>query len=654
MFIHNRFLLIALLVLAVKFNFAQTTSNYDQHEAFYPFFYPAYGDEVRAADGTPGPKYWQNRADYSIQASLNDSMQSLTGSVLITYTNNSPQSLPFVWLQLDQNIYSLQSRGAAATAIGGGRWANRGRFDGGYMIKSVSVIQDGKTQDANYNISDTRMQVKLASAIKPQGGTIQFKITYSFLIPEYGTDRMGRLNTKNGWIYEIAQWYPRMCVYDNVYGWNTIPYLGQGEFYLEYGNIEYSVEAPASHIVVGSGELQNPKEVLTAEELKRWEAAKQSDKTVFIRSAAEINDPASRPANKSRLTWKFKCTNTRDVAWASSKSFIWDAARINLPSGKKAIAASVYPVESAGDSAWKRSTEFVKGAIEFYSNYLFEFSYPSATNVAGIVGGMEYPGIVFCGARAKWAGLWGVTSHEFGHNWFPMIVGSNERKYPWMDEGFNTFINTMADKSFNHGEFASKRPVNRQGLANIFYNDSAEAILTVPDVTNPRNQGNVAYFKPGLGLTLLRENILGEGRFDSAFSYYVHQWAFKHPTPYDFFHCMENYAGETLDWYWRGWFMNNWKIDQAVQNVSYVQNDPGEGSIITIANLEKLPMPVTVEVTEADGKTGRIKFPVEIWQRGGVWKFRYNSTGAVSKVVIDPDKLYPDTNPRNNVWHSDN
>jgi hypothetical protein len=654
MVVYNRFLLVALLVLAAKFNFAQTTSNYDQHEAFYPFFYPAYGDEVRAADGTPGPKYWQNRADYSIQASLNDSIQSLTGSVLITYTNNSPQSLPFVWLQLDQNIYSLQSRGVAATAIGGGRWANRGQFDGGYSIKSVSVIQDGKTQDANYNISDARMQVKLASAIKPQGGTIQFKITYSFLIPEYGTDRMGRLNTKNGWIYEIAQWYPRMCVYDNVYGWNTIPYLGQGEFYLEYGNIDYSIEAPASHIVVGSGELLNPKEVLTAEQLKRWEAAKQSDKTVTIRSEAEIADPSSRPANKSRLTWKFKCTNTRDVAWASSKSFIWDAARINLPSGKKAIAASVYPVESAGDSAWKRSTEFVKGAIEFYSNYLFEFSYPSATNVAGIVGGMEYPGIVFCGARAKWAGLWGVTSHEFGHNWFPMIVGSNERKYPWMDEGFNTFINTMADKSFNHGEFESKRPVNRQGLAKIFYNDSAEAILTVPDVTNPRNQGNVAYFKPGLGLTLLRENILGEGRFDSAFSYYVHQWAFKHPTPYDFFHCIENYAGETLDWYWRGWFMNNWKIDQAVQDVSYVQNDPKEGSIITIANLEKLPMPVTVEVTEADGKTGRIKLPVEIWQRGGVWKFRYNSTGMVSKVVIDPDKLYPDTNIRNNVWHSDN
>lgn len=633
---------------------AQTpASNFDQHEAFNPLFYPAYGDEVRAADGTPGPKYWQNRADYNIDASLDDSLNSITGTVTITYTNNSPQSLSFVWLQLDQNIYSLKSRGVAATLTSGGRWANRGQFDGGYDIKSVQVIENGKASAANFNISDARMQIKLDNSLKSQGGTIQFKIAYSFLIPEYGTDRLGRVQTKNGQIFEIAQWYPRMCVYDNVLGWNTLPYLGQGEFYLEYGDINYSINAPASHIVVGSGELLNPKEVLTADQQKRWEEAKGSDKTVVLRSADEIINPDSRP-KKDRLTWKFRCTNTRDVAWASSKAFIWDAARINLPSGKKAVAVSVYPVESAGDSAWKRSTEFVKGAIEFYSKYLYEFTYPVATNVAGIVGGMEYPGIVFCGRGASRGGLWGVTSHEFGHNWFPMIVGSNERKYPWMDEGFNTFINTMADKAFNNGEFLSKRPINRQGVARFYYNDSAEAIFTVPDVTQQRNLGNVAYGKPGLGLTLLRENIIGEGRFDSAFSYYVHQWAFKHPTPYDFFHCIENYAGETLDWYWRGWFINNWKIDFAVLDASpNDRNDATKGSIITIENLEKLPMPVTVEVTEANGKVGRVKLPVEIWHAGPVWKFRYASTSEVTKVVIDPDKQYPDNNKGNNTWHND-
>lgn len=623
--------------------------NYDQHEAFAPMFYPAYGDKVRAADGTPGPDYWQNRADYNIQATLDDALQNVQGVVTITYTNNSPQNLSFVWLQLDQNIYNQQSRAVATTAITGGRWANRNAFDGGYNIESVSVIVNGKEMPANYNISDARMQIKLADALKAGGGVIQFKIAFRFAIPEYGTDRMGRLNTKNGWINEIAQWYPRMCVYDNVNGWNTLPYLGQGEFYLEYGNIDYSITAPANQIIVGSGELLNPKDVLTAEQLKRWDAAKNSDKTVIIRSASEVTDPTTRPS-KDHLTWKFRCTNTRDVAWASSAAFVWDAARMNLPSGKKALAMSVYPAEVANDSAWNRSTEYVKGAIEFYSKYLYEFSYPVATNVAGIVGGMEYPGIVFCGSRAKKGGLWGVTSHEFGHNWFPMIVGSNERKFPWMDEGFNTFINTMADSAFNNGEYKDENESNHARYARYMFNDSSESIFTVPDVTQARNLGFVAYFKPGLGLTLLRENILGRGRFDSAFSYYVHTWAFKHPTPYDFFHCIENYSGETLDWFWRGWFMNQWRIDQSVDDVAYINRDPSQGSIITVSNREELPMPVTLEITESNGKVTRKMLPVEVWQHGPTWKFKFNSTSEISKIVVDPDKNYPDMNRSNNLW----
>jgi hypothetical protein len=461
---------------------------------------------------------------------------------------------------------------------------------------------------------------------------------------------MGRLKTKNGWIYEIAQWYPRMCVYDNVYGWNTLPYLGQGEFYLDYGNFDYSITAPASHIVVGSGELLNPQEVLTATEIKRLNEAKSSDKTVMIRSENEVTDPSSRPLNKKVLTWKFHCTNARDVSWASSTAFVWDAARINLPSGKKSLAMSVYPIESATDTAWKRSTEFVKGAIEYYSKYLYEYTYPVATNVAGIVAGMEYPGIVFCSYRSKSRGLWGVTSHEFGHNWFPMTVGSNERKYPWMDEGFNTFINSMADKNFNNGEFQSRRPTNRHQAAKFIFKDSSESIFTVPDVTNPANLGTVAYNKPSMGLTLLREEVIGEGRFDSAFMYYTHQWAFKHPTPWDFFHAIENYTGETLDWFWRGWFLYNWKIDQAVRGVEYIQNDPKNGSLITIANLQQLPMPVTVEIKQANGTTERVHLPVEIWQHGSVWKFKYNSTDKITSVVIDPDKKIPDINEANNSW----
>ena len=631
---------------------ATTTTNtttYDPHDAFGPLFYDAYGDSYRAADGTPGPKYWQNSADYKIDARLDEVNHALSGTVLITYKNNSPQNLPFVWLQMDQNIYSLKSRGVAITDLSGGRWANRDQFDGGYNVHSVELIDatTGKSRAADYLVSDTRMQIKLPSDLKAEGGVLKIRILYDFKIPQYGTDRCGRLETKNGWIYEIAQWYPRMCVYDNVYGWNTLPYLGQGEFYLEYGNIEYNVNVPADYIVGGSGELTNPTEVLTPTEQKRLAQARNSDQTVAIRGESEVTDPKSRPVS-GRLTWRFRCTNTRDVAWGASKAFIWDAARINLPSGKKALAESVYPVESAGDSAWGRSTEYVKGCIEFYSKYLYEFSYPAATNVAGIVGGMEYPGIVFCGSRSRKGGLWGVTRHEFGHNWFPMIVGSNERKYAWMDEGFNTFINTVADSAFNSGEYF--RPVkSRLGLARRYY--LVDPMLTIPDAMRDGGAwGTLSYNKPGSGLELLREEILGKDRFDYAFRYYVHAWAFKHPTPFDFFHAIENGSGENLDFFWRGWFLNEWKIDQAVDNVEYVKNDPTQGVTITISTREKLPMPVTVEVKESNGTTGRVHLPVEIWMKGGIWKFHYASTSTISSVTIDPDQRYPDSNWDNNTW----
>lgn len=646
---------LATAMLAIcSMGFAQTDTTaksvYDQHETFAPLFYPAYGDDIRAADGTPGPNYWQNRADYTINATLNEADHSVAGNVTVTYTNNSPQSLSFLWLQLDQNIYNQQSRGVATTAVTGGRWANRNAFDGGYTISAVSLVQNGKTTPVKFDVYDTRMKINLPTALIAKGGKISFKVDYKFVVPEYGTDRMGRLNTKNGWIYEIAQWFPRMCVYDNVNGWNTLPYLGQGEFYLEYGDVNYSITAPANHIVVGSGELLNPQEVLTADQLKRWNTAKSSDKTVMLRSLAEVTNPASRPTAKKTLTWKFKCVQTRDVAWASSASFVWDAARMNLPNGKKALAMSVYPEEAVGDSAWSRSTEYVKGAVEFYSEYLYPYHYPVAVNVAGIVGGMEYPGIVFCSARAKRGGLWGVTSHEFGHHWFPMVVGSDERRFPWMDEGFNTFINGLAAAAFNNGEYAPKAPTNAKNLAPYFFGPKSEPILTVPDVTAGMNLGTIAYRKPGYGLNLLRENVLGAERLDSALRYYVHKWAFKHPTPYDFFHCIENYTGESLDWFWRGWFMNNWKIDQGIQDVAYIQNDPAKGATITITNLEKLPMPVVLDIKEENGKTSRVKLPVEVWQHGGVWKFNHASTSKISSIQLDPENTLPDVNSKNNSW----
>lgn len=640
------FLICFLSLSSVSILHAQTKSNYDWHEAFHPDFYTAAGNDQRSASGMPGTKYWQNRADYTIAVSLDTGLHQVSGSVIINYKNNSPEAHKFLWLQMDQNIYREESRGEATTLQSGGRWANTS-YTKGYEIKSVTVTQNAKTTTAKYDVTDTRMKLWPASALSANGGTIQIKIDYSFIVPEYGTDRMGRLDSKKGMIYEIAQWYPRMCVFDDILGWNTLPYLGAGEFYLDYGDINYSVTAPSNLIVGGSGQLLNPTEVLTATEISRLANAAKSDETVMIRSADEVGNATSRPS-KPTCTWKFKCVNTRDVAWAASKAFVWDAARMNLPSGKKSLAQSLYPAESGGKEAWGRSTEFVKGSIELYSKQWYEYTYPVATNVAGVVGGMEYPGIVFCGADSKGAGLWGVTDHEFGHNWFPMIVGSNERKYPWMDEGFNTFINDLNGELFNKGEFNNKQDLYQ--VANYLFKKDADAIMTIPDVTNQNFLGINAYYKPAIGLNILRKHVLGKARFDSAFRTYTNRWAFKHPTPTDFFRTMENVSGEDLSWFWRGWIMNNWKIDQGVKSVKYVDNKVEKGALITVENLEQLPLPVPLTIEFEDGSKEMKTLPVEVWQRASTWTFRINSNQKIKKVTIDADHDYPDVNPSNNVF----
>ena len=388
-------------------------SKYDAKEAFNPQFYPYPGNDFRSASGEPGPKYWQNRADYTINCTLDADKHSVSGDVAITYTNNSPDNLKFLWLQLDQNIYKKDSRASATTTEAGGRWAN-GAFTEGYIIKSVSAEYNGKSYPAKYLIADTRMQVWLQEALKAAGAKVKISIQFEFQVPQYGTDRMGRLSTKNGWVYEIAQWFPRLCVYDDLQGWNVLPYLGAGEFYLEYGDISFNVTAPADMIVVGSGELLNPQDCFTPDQIKRYNEAKGSDKTVVIRSEKEINNKNAQ-LKKASSTWKFKIQDTRDVAWGASKAFILDAAKINLPSGKKSLAISAYPVESTKDKKgndWRRSTEMIKGSIEHYSEKWYEYPYAAAVNVAGIVGGMEYPGIVFCSYTSAGSSLWYAPIHD--------------------------------------------------------------------------------------------------------------------------------------------------------------------------------------------------------------------------------------------------
>jgi len=628
---------------------AKPVSTYDYRAAFGPYFYMKNGSEYRAADGQPGPKYWQNRADYQLAANLNDKTDEITASEVLTYTNNSPQKLGFLWMQVEQNLFKQDSRGTAIVPLSGSRNWGRGQvFDAGDKIKSISV----NGVEVKYLITDTRMQVFLPKDLEANGGQVKVKIEWSFIPPNYGSDRMGTLVTKNGKIYQIAQWYPRMCVYDDVLGWNTLPYTGPGEFYLEYGDFDLTITAPANHIVVASGQLLNPQEVYTPEQQKRWAEAAKSEKTVIIRSAQEVTDPASRPAGKATLTWHFKINNARDASWGSSAAFIVDAAKMDLPSGKASMAISAYPVESDGNDAWGRSTEYIKKSIEYNSAKWFEFPYPNATAVAGIVGGMEYPGIVFCGYTAKGRSLWGVNDHEFGHTWFPMIVGSNERLYGWMDEGFNTFINTLSTADFNNGEYKSTRPYDMHRAGAVFTDPTLEPVLTEPADLKEKNTGLLLYAKPSAGLVLLREQILGPERFDRAFRTYIERWAYKHPTPDDFFRTIENVSGESLQWFWRGWFVNNWRLDVAVSDVKYVDNDPSKGALITIDNMDKMAMPVILEVKTKSGKTDRITLPVEIWERFKTWTFKYPSTEAIESVTYDPDNVLPDYNPSNNVWTS--
>jgi hypothetical protein len=620
-------------------------SKFDNKEAFYPQFYPYPGNDYRSASGEPGPKYWQNRADYKINATLDTGLHKVTGEVEITYTNNSPDNLKFLWLQLDQNIYRQDSRGSATSTQAGGRWANT-KFTEGHAIKSITADVNGKSFTPKYIVTDTRMQVWLDESLKASGNKAKLKIAFEFTIPDYGTDRMGKLKTKNGIVYEVAQWFPRLCVYDDIQGWNTLPYIGQGEFYLEYGDFDFAITAPADVIVVGSGELLNPQDCYTPEQIKRWNDAMKSNKTVMIRSEKEVKEASSRPA-KASCTWKFKITNARDIAWAASKAFIIDAAKINLPSGKKSMAISAYPAESIKRNGWQRSTEFVKASVEHYSKKWFEYPYPAATNVAGIVGGMEYPGIVFCGFGASGAGLWGVTDHEFGHTWFPMIVGNNERKYAWMDEGFNTFINGLSTEEFNNGEFASGG-FSFGDLASFVFSDEMDGLYNIPDVIGQGDLGIAAYEKPAIMLNALRDVVLGEERFDLAFREFINRWAYKHPTPWDFFHTMENVSGEDLGWFWRAWVLNTWKLDQAIKDVKYIRNDPGNGINITIQNMEKMAMPVLIQITEENGKEHNLKLPVEVWQHGSQWTFHVPTTSNIKDVIIDPDNKLPDVNRSNN------
>ncbi len=640
---------------------AADDGRFDARELFAPLQLPDAPNAFRSGSGKPGPLFWQNRADYDLKASIDPATRTLSGEETITYANRSPDTLDVLWLQLDQNIYRADAKAKDVRAPRPPRpgqppkpWAPSPSTDG-YRIASVEVEQGGKRVPARFLVDETRMRVDLPAPLAGNGGTLKLHVRYAYTVPGTWGGRTAITPSKNGEIYEIAQWYPRMAVYDDVRGWDTQPYLGS-EFYLEYGTFDYAVTVPWNWFIAGSGELLNPKDVLTATQQQRLEQARGSDKTVYIVKPDEVGQPSSRPTADGSKTWRFRMEHTRDVAFAASPAFVWDAARINLPDGKKSLAMSVYAAEGVGPQAWDRSTEYVKGSIEHFSQW-YPYPWPAAINLGGHGAGMEYPGIVFDGFDDTGKGLFWISAHELGHTWFPMIVGSNERRYAFMDEGFNTFIDVYASDAFNHGEYAPKRdgeyapgggnPVDE--ILPLLADADAPNLLAPADGISEKYRHPLTYFKGALGLVLLREQILGPERFDPAFRKYIATWAYKHPTPSDFFRFMESESGEDLGWWWRGWYFNNWQLDMGVTKAAYVDDDVSHGLVVTLESRHKLVMPATLRIELADGSHLDKRVPVETWLQQSAPRIVLPTTQKVLRVTLDPDHKLPDADRGNNA-----
>ncbi|MFL5631313.1 MAG: M1 family metallopeptidase [Gemmatimonadaceae bacterium] len=589
-------------------------------------------NRYRSPAGAPGPDYWQQRADYTIVATLDTSTTEVAGSVQIRYTNNSPDTLRYVWLQVDQNLYRSGSKGSALFPADS-RWGVRG-FAGGFDLEDVRV--NGTRTEPR--IKDTMMRLDLPTPLVPRGGKAMISMQFAFRVPEHGSDRMGRDSA----LYEIAQWYPRMAVYDDVRGWNTDPYMGQGEFYLEYGDYNYSVTVPAGYVVAGSGVLQNPEEVLTAEQRRRLSAASRSSQVVQVITQGEA--ATARTAQKSGTkTWRFRAQNVHDVAWAGAPDFRWDATSWN-----GILTQAFYQFPKSG-KAWEQAAEQTQWTIRQYSELFLPYPYPQATSVAGPVGGMEYPMFVMVGyGNDDPTSIFGTVNHEHGHEWFPMIVGSNERRYAWMDEGINTYINAFATEARYPGQ--SAYPLYFRNWANAVSQGTQSPLMTAPDNIDPTALGAIGYRKPALVLLTLRNHVVGPDLFDAAFRQYIRAWAFRHPTPGDFFRAIENATGEDLSWFWRGFFYTTDVLDIGIDSVSTRRVEGQTLSTISLRRLTSIPFPVRIRLAYTDGTTQDVSLPVNIWARSNQFDAVIPVRGPVIGARLWPDPSVPDWNIANDTW----
>lgn len=534
----------------------------------------------RTASGAPGHEYWQQKADYSIKLELDDEKQRINGEETITYHNNSPDELEYLWLQLDANIFSPQSMRAQTEVQRIKEEADyqffmdnfHRSFDGSTTIEWV---RDKKDQPLHFVVNGTMMRVDLPTPLRPKT-SYTFKVKWAYTVND-GLATRARCGYEffpadGNYMYSIAQFYPRMAQYSEVQGWQHKQYLGRGEFTLSFGDYEVSITVPADHIVAATGELQNADVVLTKEQKERLELAKKSDKPIIIATQQEA-EAREKTKLKETKTWVFKASNVRDFAFVTSRKLIWDAQGVPMKDGRLVMAMSYYPKEA--NPLWEKySTASVVHTLKVYGKYTFDYPYPVAISTHAAFTGMEYPMICFNFGRPREDGSYNertkysmisVIIHEVGHNWFPMIVNSDERQWTWMDEGLNSFLQYLTECEFERGY-----PARRGPAANIVPYMKGDIKGQVPIMTNSESLtyfGDNAYGKPATALNILRETILGRELFDHAFKIYSNRWKFKHPTPADFFRTMEDASGTDLDWFWRGWFYGTEAVDISLDSV---------------------------------------------------------------------------------------
>jgi hypothetical protein len=584
--IEKIFLTVVIVAIASTSGFGQTTPQWKGKFEQLGQVLPT-PNSYRTGSGAPGVNYWQQRADYVINASVDETTQLLTGSETITYYNNSPESLKYLWLQLDQNLFAPENMtdqtktGTVVDSIPAGYLSmlsgiNPTDYVGGYTIKS---IKDAGGKTLPYIINKTMMRVDLPAPLKA-GEKFVFSIDWSYT--EYDRQVMdGRggyeyFPEDGNYVYTFAQWFPRMCVFDDYEGWQNKQFLGRGEFALTFGNYRVRITVPSDHIVGATGTIQNPKEVLTAEQIQRFETAKKTfDQPVLIVTEAEAREKEKTRSTK-KSTWEFYAENVRDFAFASSRKFIWDAMAVKI-GDKTPLAESLYPKE--GNPLWgKESTKAVKNALEVYSKRTIDYPYPVAYSVHTADQGMEYPMICFNGGRPNKDGTYSaqtllgmihVITHEVGHNFFPMIVNSDERQWSWMDEGLNSFLDkeTIQERypylNYTRGTPKTITPYMKGDKTQM------RPVMSMSDNIRATEFGANAYSKPSAALTLLRETVMGPELFDKAFKEYAQRWAFKHPQPADFFRTMEDASAVDLDWFWRGWFYTTDNVDVELNEVKW-------------------------------------------------------------------------------------